>query len=120
MIKIFKNQSITLNLILFFALLVLFSNAVFAISFFEDDEDIIWKTGLNRYFKYTQQDETKYGKNDHPVELDAKTITNALKSLEFTEKSFLSRETIRTVFSVSQTNLLSKQVAKGLKNAKPG
>jgi len=120
MIKIFKNQSITLNLILFFALLVLFSNAVFAISFFEDDEDVIWKTGLNLYFKYADQDETKYGKNDHPVELDAKTITNALKSLEFTEKSFLSRETIRTVFSVSQTNLLSKQVAKGLKNAKPG
>ena len=77
------------------------------------------KSGLNMYFKYAQQDESKYGKNDHPVELDAKTVTNALKSLEFTEKGFLSREQIRTVFSVSQVNLLSKQLAKGLKKAKP-
>jgi len=111
--KPYKNQIISL-------FLLLFCNSVYAIDFFKDDKDIIWRSGLNLYFKYTQQDETKYGKNDHPVELDAITINNALKSLEFTEKSFLSRERIRVVFSVSQINLLSKQLEKGLKNAKPG
>ncbi len=111
--KPYKNQIISL-------FLLLFCNSVVAIDFFEDDEDIIWRSGLNLYFKYTQQDETKYGKNDHPVELDAITINNALKSLEFTEKSFLSRERIRVVFPVSQINLLSNQLEKGLKNAKPG
>ena len=108
-----KNQIISL-------FLLFFCNSVFAINFFGDDEDIIWRSGLNLYFKYVNQDESKFGKNDHPVELDEKDISLALKSLEFTEKGFLSREKIRTVFSVSQTNLLSKQLVKGLKHAKPG
>jgi len=114
--KIHKNQLISLSV----PFLLLFSSIALAIDFFEDDEDIIFKTGPNIYFKYVDQDESKYGKNDHPVQLDEKQVNLALKSLEFTEKSFLSREYIRAVFSVSQTNLLSKQVAKGLKNAKPG
>lgn len=110
--KPYKNQIISL-------FLLFFCNSVFAIDFF-DDEDIIWKSGLNLYFKYTEQDTSKYGKNNHPVDLDAKIMTNALKSLEFTEKGFLSQEKKRTVFSASQINLLSKQLVKGLKNAKPG
>jgi len=112
----YNNQLITLTV----SFLVLFSSSVFSISFFEDGEDIIWKTGLNRYFKYVDQDESKFGKNDHPVELSEKQLVLAFKALEFTEKGFLAREKIRTVFSVSQANLLSKQVTKGLKNANPG
>ena len=114
--RLHKNQLI----ILLFSLLLIFCNAVFALDFFEDDEDIIWKAGLNLYFKYVEQDDSKYGKNDHPVSLDEKNIILALKSLEFTEKGFLSRETTRSVFPVSQVNLLSKQLAKGLKNAQSG
>lgn len=114
--KLRKNKLITL----LFSLLLMFCDPVFAIGFFEDDENIIWKSGLNLYFKYVAQDSSKFGKNDHPVILDEKSINQALKSLEFIEKGFFLGETIRTVFQVSQVNLLSKQLAKGLKNAKSG
>ena len=111
--KLFKYQVFTLLLTLFF------SSITFAVSFFEDDEDVIWKSGLNRYFKYVEQDRSTAGKNDHPVTLDAIDISTALKALQFGEKSFFRGEEIRYVFSIPQINLLGKQLAKGLKNAKP-
>ena len=115
MIKLFKTQIFTLFFILLFS-----SNATFAVSFFGDDEDVIWKSGLNRYFKYVKQDRSTAGTNDHPVKLDAMDISTALKALQFGEKSFLRGEEIRYVFSIPQITLLGKQLAKGLKNAKPG
>jgi len=114
MMKLFKYQIFTLFLTL------LFSSTTFAVSFFGDDEDVIWQSGLNRYFKYVKQDRSTAGKNDHPVKLDAIDITTALKALEFEEKSFLRGEEIKLVFSIPQMLLLGKQLAKGLKNAKPG
>ena len=114
MMKLFKYQIFTL----FFTLS--FSGATFAVSFFEDDEDDIWRSGLNRYFKYVKQDRSTAGKNDHPVKLDAIDISTALKALQFGEKSFFRGEEIRYVFSFPQITLLGKQIAKGLKNAKPG
>ena len=114
MMKLFKTQIFTLFFTLFF------SSITFAVSFFEDDEDVIWKSGLNRYFKYVEQDRSTAGKNDHPVKLDAIDISTALKALAFEEKSFLRGEEIRLVFSIPQITLLGKQLAKGLKNAKPG
>jgi len=90
------------------------------VSFFGDDKDDIWRSGLNRYFKYVEQDRSSAGKNDHPVKLDAIDISTALKALQFEKKSFLRGVKIKTVFSVSQMNLLGNQLAKGLKNAKPG
>jgi len=112
--KLFKTQIFTLFFTLFF------SSITFAVSFFEDDEDDIWRSGLNRYFKYVEQDRSTAGKNDHPVKLDAIDISTALKALQFGEKSFLRGEEIRYVFSIPQITLLGKQLAKGLKNAKPG
>ncbi len=112
--KLIKTQIF----ILFFTLF--FSSITFAVSFFEDDEDDIWRSGLNRYFKYVKQDRSTAGKNDHPVKLDAIDISTALKALQFGEKSFLRGEEIRYVFSLPQITLLGKQLAKGLKNAKPG
>ena len=112
--KPFKYQIFTLFFTLFF------SSASFAVSFFEDDENDIWRSGLNRYFKYVKQDRTGAGKNDHPVKLDAIDIRTALKALQFGEKSFLRGEEIKLVFSIPQMLLLGKQLAKGLKNAKPG
>ncbi len=112
--KLFKTQIFTLFFTLFFY------SMTFALSFFEYDEDVIWKSGLNRYFKYVKQDRSTAGKNDHPVKLDAIDISTALKALQFGEKSFLRGEEIRYVFSLPQITLLGKQLAKGLKNAKPG
>ena len=117
--KLFKDQLYTLLLALFFPCIVIsllsFSSAVFA-----KDETIIWKSGLYSNFKYAKQDSGKFGKNDHPVELDGKQIATALKALEFTEKKMFTGETIKAVFTISQLNLIGKQLAKGLKEAKPG
>jgi len=116
MIKLFKDKSNTLFLVFFFPYVVIallfFPSAVFA-------DDVIWKSGLYQVFKYEKQDSSKFGKNNHPVELDEKQIATALKALEFTEKKMFLSETIKSVFTISQLNLLGKQLANGLKNAKP-
>ena len=117
MIKLPKDQIYTLFLALFFPYVVIallsFSSAVYA-------DDVIWKSGLYSYFKYEKQDSNKFGKNDHPVDLDGKQISTALTALEFTEKKLFTGETIKSVFTIAQVNLLGKQIAKGLKNAKAG
>ena len=112
--KLFEYQIFTL----FFTLFI--SSATFAVSFFGDDEDFIWRSGLNRYFKYAKQGSSSASKNDHPVNLDATDISTALKALEFERKTILRREEIKLVFSMPQINLLGRQLEKGLKNAKPG
>ena len=117
MMKLFKNKTNILLLASLFPCIVVsllsFSSAVFA-------DDAIWKSGPYSYFKYAEQDSGKLGKNDHPVELDGKEIATALKALEFTEKKLFAGEVIKSVFTISQLNLLGKQLAKGLKKAKPG
>lgn len=113
----FKDKSNTLFLVFFFPCIIIsllsFSSAVFA-------DDVIWKSGRYQVFKYEKQDSSKFGKNNHPVNLDEKEITTALTALEFTEKKLFTGETIKSVFTIAQVNLLGKQLAKGLKNAKPG
>lgn len=111
--KLFKYQLFTL----FFTLS--FSCSSFAVSFFEKDEDIIWESGYNHYIKYEAQEDDRFGKNDHPVDLDEKNIITALRVLEFKDEGFLSGETINSVFDYRQTSLLGEYLAKGLKNAKP-
>jgi hypothetical protein len=116
--KMAKNHIITV----FITSLLFFSSAVHAISLLgnDDDPDVIWKSGVNLYFKYTEQDESGFGKNDHPVDLDEKDISNALQSLNIPDKSFFSSEVdIKPVFPSQQVKLLSENLSKGLKNAKP-
>jgi hypothetical protein len=115
---IYKNQYLKL----LFVLLMGFSSQSFAIDFFgsDDDTDVIWKIGLNNYIKYVEQDTSKFGRNDHPVELNEKEILNSLKALEYEEKKLLSfSETIKPVFSSLQIKTLSQSISKGLRNAKP-
>jgi putative oligomerization/nucleic acid binding protein len=113
--KTIKNKLITLC----FMHLLIITNTVFAASFFDDDEDIIWQGAPNNYFKYDDQDSSKYGKNDHPVELEEKEIIDALTALEYTEKNILNVESIVSVFSYSQVRLLAEYLSKGLDEAKP-
>ncbi len=114
--KSIQNQLYTL----FFISLVVISNTLFAASFFDEEEDIIWQGAPNNYFKYDDQDSTKYGKNEHPVELEEKEIIDALTGLEFTETSILNVETDVSVFSYSQVRLLAEYLSKGLLKAKSG
>jgi hypothetical protein len=113
--KITKNNLISF-LITFF---VFFSNTVSAVSFFGDDEDIIWEGAPNNYFKYVEQDNSKFGKNDHPTTLDEKDIIDALNALVYSDTSILGQETIVPVFSYSQIRLLAEYISKGLSKAKP-
>ena len=99
---------------LFFGLIVLFPGIMFA------SEDVIWEAGANLYFKYTDQDKSSFGKNDHPVELKAKEISAALEVLKIKEKnSGVPEEEFKPVFTTQQTDMLGEYLAKGLMNAKP-
>lgn len=118
MIKLFINQ---INTILFTSLLFLSCPASADALFGKDnDKDVIWKSGLNLYFKYMEQDESRFGKNDHPVDLDAKVISTALESLKILdEKLFSSDAVVIQIFPPHQLKLLGENLSKGLKNAKP-
>jgi hypothetical protein len=103
------------QLLLLPLLLLLFQDAVAA-----NKDDILWKSGFHFVVKYDQQDSDKLGKNDHPVELNDSTISNALQALRYENKSLLTGEVeILPVFTANQVEILSKQLAKGLKDASP-
>lgn len=113
--KITKNNLISILI----AFLVFFSNIVSAASWFGDDEELIWEGAPNNYFKYVEQDDSKFGKNDHPIILDEKDIIDALSALQYIEKSFFGSEEIVSVFSYSQIRVLAEHLSKGLSTAKP-
>ncbi len=114
--KMLKIQFITLFII---SQLLLSSNT-FALDLFGEDEDVIWEVGKNVYFKYAEQDDSKFGKNDHPAKLDVKDISLALESLEIWQKETVgSDEEPEFVFTFKQSRYLGEYLAKGLRNAKP-
>ena len=118
MYKTNKNHIVTIVL----TFLTLFSGYTSALNLLgnDDDEDYIWRSGLNLYFKYVKQDDSSYGKNDHPADLDEKDISYALQSLTIPDKGFLSTALdVKPLFPTQQINLLSVNLAKGLKKAKP-
>ncbi len=117
MAKIFKNHVVNVfSIILLCASSTVSSDALFGD---DNDKDMIWQSGLNFYFKYVPQDETDYGVNDHPINLVEKEISTALEALKIEEKSLLTADEIRTVFTIQQLKLLGVNLAKGLRNAKP-
>jgi hypothetical protein len=106
-------------IILYFTFLIFLPGSVYAVDFFKD-EDVIWKAGRNIYFKYSEQDKSYFGNNDHPVELNAEEISKALESLKILEKDGADTDKEqKSVFTSEQINLLSQNLAKGLTNAKP-
>lgn len=117
------NKISRFQLVIFFLLcLGIISTNTFAFDLFgkKEDKNYIWRAGLNQYFKYVPQDETTYGKNDQPVDLDAKTISTALEALVMLDKKIFSSEAVgELVFAPSQIKLLGDNLAKGLKNATP-
>jgi hypothetical protein len=85
-----------------------------------DDPDVIWRSGAVQVIKYNAQDDSRFGKNNHPVDLDVNDITNALKALYIPDDSFMSKDTDHMpVFTFEQMKLLGENLSKGLKNAKP-
>jgi hypothetical protein len=105
-------------------LLCILPSLTYSIEIFGDDKDILWQSGVNLYIKFGKQDKSAGGKtlpNSHPVELDAKEITDALSAIEYWEKEgFFKDAEANTVFSVSQNRLLGNYLSLGLAKAKPG
>lgn len=97
-----------------------FISAVSAAGFFGKDDTIIWESGINRYIKLEEQDSNKYGLNQHPITLKPDEIKNALSALKVPEETlFGESEKTLNVFTFQQINLLSKEVVKAIKIAKP-
>ncbi len=112
--KISKNKLISF----LFVFITFFSNNALAFSLFGDDEVIIWEGAANNYFKFVEQDESNYGENEHPVDLDEEEIINALNALTYDDSTFLGGETTVPVFSYSQVRLIAEYISKGLSEAK--
>lgn len=113
--NILKNKIFTL----FFIFLIIFPASVFAAGFFAK-KDVIWQENNNKYFKYAVQDKSSFGENDHPVELEEKEISAVLESIKIQGKNRPDKEEkLKSIFTVEQMNMLSRYLAKGLKNAKP-
>jgi len=101
---------------------VLFTHTVSAGNWFGfggGDEEIIWEGKVNNYFKYVDQDDSKFGKNDHPIEVEEKDLINVLSSLEYTSTSMLGAVSLNPVFSYTQIRMLAEYLSKGLSKAKP-
>ena len=80
---------------------------------------ILWESGLSLYIKIESQDKGAKQANGHPVTLDAETIDSSLRLLKIWDKNFYEEGEAESVFSISQTRILGKHIAEGLKLAKP-
>ena len=115
----------TINIIktpLFCCLLALCAPAAAVDLLGQGDEDFLWRSGNNLYFKYTEQDSDSLGPNSHPAVLDATRITQAMQALQLwkSKKSYLSGgERFAAVFSPGQARLLGEYLAAGLRRASP-
>lgn len=85
------------------------------------EEGVFWQTGANVFFKYEDQDSSDFGKNDHPVELDAEEMSAILGSLKIRKRDRRDpAEELRSLFSAEQADMLGRYLEKGLTHAKPG
>lgn len=113
--KIFSSKFI----ILVISFLIFSIHSVFGVSSSKDNE-FIWKANKNVFFKYAEQDSSIFGLNDHPVELKADELKEALEFLKFPdEDNTASNKQTTSIFTVQQIKLLSEYLAKGLIKAKP-
>jgi len=113
--KMFNNKIISLYLVFQMFL----PGSVFAADLFED-EDAIWEAGKNVFIKYAEQDNSNFGKNDHPVILTVEEINRALESLKILENDRSdSVQEQHSVFTVDQIGMLSQNLAKGFAKAEP-
>ena len=113
--KIINNKII----ILYFIFQIFLPGSVIAINL-SDDESLIWEAGKNVFIKYAEQDNSNFGKNDHPVVLKVEEISKALESLKILENDRSdSDQEQQSIFTVDQIDMLSQNLAKGLAKAKP-
>ena len=90
-------------------------------NFGTNDEDL-WKSGANLYIRLTDQDKSKKDTtppNQHPVQLNAGQITNALEGIEaWSGGGFFKKKKRNTLFSLQQSRLLGQYISAGLSRAR--
>ena len=112
--KMFNNKFV----VLYSVFQIFLPCSVFANTLVENKE-VIWQTGTNVYIKYVEQDNSKFGENDHPVTLKVEEISKALGSIKFLENDPSdSDQEQQSVFTAEQIDVLSQNLAKGLAKAK--
>ncbi len=91
-------------------------------NFGANDEDL-WKSGANLYIRLTDQDKSKKDvtpPNQHPVQLEADLVANALEGIEANSSGgFFKKKKRKTLFSLQQSRLLGQYIATGLSKARP-
>ncbi len=115
-------KTITNHLIILFFLGALTVPTGVSAALFGGDENVIWQSGSSQFIKYSKQDSSDFGGNDHPVELDPRNIATVLESLRFQVKKsglFSSGDEEKPVFSITQARRLAENLAKGLREAGP-
>ncbi len=114
----FTNKQV---FVVIFSSLILFSNSLFAIDLFKEDKShIIWEAGRNTYVIFADQDSSKYGQNDHPIEINEPDIRKSLQNLVIEGSQYSKEQTgPEMLFSQGQIVILAKQLARGLVKAKP-
>ena len=101
------------------ALLLVFGFTSYSVA---ADKDVIWESGINLFIKFAKQDKSKSGQtppNNHPAELKEDDIADALNLLKIWDEEYYDGEALEGVFTISQSRLLGKELARGLKIADP-
>ena len=90
-------------------------------NFGTNDEDL-WKSGTNLYIRLTDQDKSKKDvtpPNQHPVQLNAARITNALEGIQaWSGGGFFKKKKRNSLFSLQQSRLLGQYISAGLSRAR--
>lgn len=90
---------------------------------FGANDEVLWRSGSNLYIRLTDQDQSKKDvtpPNQHPVQLNANQVTNALEGLEaWSGGGFFKKKQLRSLFSLQQARLLGQFIGAGLAKARP-
>ena len=91
-------------------------------NFGANDEDL-WKSGSNLYIRLTDQDQSKKDvtpPNQHPVQLNAGQVSNALEGLQaWSGGGLFKKKKLKSLFSLQQSRLLGQYISAGLSKARP-
>ena len=90
---------------------------------FGANDETLWRSGANLYIRLTDQDQSKKDAtppNQHPVQLSAAQITNALEGLQaWSGGGLFRKKELMNLFSLQQSRLLGQYLSAGLAKARP-
>lgn len=86
--------------------------------------DVLWRSGPNLYISLTGQDQLKRTAtppNQHPAQLDAQQLSQALESIQvWSAGGLFGKKEMKKLFSLQQARLLGQYISVGLAKADAG